>query len=155
MSNPNKVLLKSGLQKSRQRARQPGDTASVTKVLVTLNPNKVFHPLQPEANKEIETTFWDILEDMEQNGMEQIVGREPYIKEIETQDYNLEVGGKFHRIHGHFILTIKHYLEKYSLKKLQFRMQEWLNENGTGLVSPSKSWSVFLRTFQFQKIWIL
>ena len=144
--NLKKPILKSGLQKARtNQSVQDYDTPSVTQVLVTLNPNKVFQIHHPQANEDVQEKFWDILEDMEQNGMGIIVGKEPYIKSIKTSDFAIEVGSKFKRIHAHFVLTIKHFLEKYSLKKLQQRLQDWLNENGTGLVTSSKNWSVFLR----------
>jgi len=146
---PNKNLkpkLKSGLQKSRAiNQTKDYDTPSVTKVLVTLNPNKVFKPNRPEANDLIQEKIWDILEDMEQNAMETIVGNATYIKSIKTSNYAIEVGSKFHRIHAHFVLTIKHFLEKYSLKKLQQRLQDWLNDNGSSIVPASKNWSVYLR----------
>ena len=114
-------------------------------MLVTVNPNKVFKENKPQANDLVQEKLWDILEDMEQNGMETIVGSGTYIKSIKTSSYAVEVGSKFHRIHAHFVLTIKHFLEKYSLKKLQARIQDWLNDNDSTLVPVSKNWSVYLR----------
>ena len=146
-NNKNKTSLKSGLQKARTATQttKDYDTPSVTKVLVTVNPNKVFKENKPQANDLVQEKFWDILEDMEKNGLETIVGNATYIKSIKTSNYAVEVGSKFHRIHAHFVLTIKHFLEKYSLKKLQARLQDWLNENSSTLVPASKNWSVYLR----------
>lgn len=85
-------------------------------------------------------TFVDILGDFD-NNLEEIVGKDPYIKKISTKNLNFEVGKKFHRLHAHFILSIQHYVNKYSISKLRERIKDWMDENGRAL---EKSWAVYL-----------
>lgn len=111
-----------------------------TKVLVTINPNKSAKTVQ--KYQELRDTLIDILKDLEQNDIEQVTGTEPYVKKISTKNLGIEIGSKYKRVHAHFILSIKHYVEHYSIKKLRERLKDWLDENGRAL---SKNWYVNLK----------
>lgn len=120
------------------KANANSDSFTKTKVLVTLNPNKA--PKNEAQKQDMIKTFVDILGDMEEN-LEEICGKEPYMKKISTKNLSFEIGGKYHRLHCHFILSMRHYVAKYSISKLRLRLKDWLDDNGIAL---ERSWAVFL-----------
>lgn len=122
----------------KQQEEEEETTPTITKVLVTLNPNKaVKNAADFEQKKQ---TFLDILGDFEEN-LEEICGREPFVKKITTKNLSLELGKKFKRLHAHFILKIQHFVKNYSLDKLRWRIKDFFDLEGIAL---SNSWAVFI-----------
>lgn len=146
------VLPENQLPKTSQpRKKRPSKTTSmfsedqvlptsITKVLVTLNPNKAAR--SPTAMDQVERDIKNVLREMDrEDHLSEICGNNPYVESYGTSDLGLEVGSKQHRVHAHFILEIKHYVLHYSLKKLRERIKEFFDEYGVDL---SSNWYVHL-----------
>lgn len=120
-----------------------------TKVHLMINTNKHYSEQQLASKKRV---FGNIIDDWADRGLEFTVGQDYWIQSVDlAEESALEVGGKFGRLHAHLVLTITHYVHKYSVPKLRERVKEWLDQNGRDLAT---SWNVFFRkdnsTYRFE-----
>lgn len=100
---------------------------NTTRVMYTINTNTM-HLSEAEVEA-YAAHFYDMIitlhEDIEES--EQVFGSERYVDWEFTTDPAVEIGGRFHRTHVHFNLTLKHALPKYSIRKLNQRFKDYID----------------------------
>jgi hypothetical protein len=78
---------------------------------------------------------------------EELFGDEFLVPSVEISSFEADIGDKFHKAHVHFVVTLKHKLQKYSVKKLKDRVKNWLNQQYT----RSKGWYVYTVLMDFRR----
>lgn len=69
-----------------------------------------------------------------------VFGNAKLVKSVKFTNFETDLGDKYRKAHVHLIISLKHTVQKYSVKKLKDRLHAWLNENYT----KAKNWYVHI-----------
>jgi hypothetical protein len=119
----------------------PEDGRTLTAVHVTCNSNKAAFTRGVWLQKRTETRDLfvnDLFGDPVAVNM--VFGGDEAVDEVKITRIGVEIGTKQRRVHIHFTAEVYHYVRGYSLRKLNSRLKEWLNQN-----SGFDGWAVWIR----------